>query len=108
MEVLDLHKHGKSSVTQIRTIRCLCTCNSHLSGLPAGVLDVQKSQQILPPKSGSFEKQCGRENPYGLRPQQKNASNCHMQRSEQIKLSTNLPNTGTASPLPLPEGHISS
>ena len=82
--------------------------NSHLAGLPVELLDVQKSQQILLPKSASFEKQYGTKNPYGLLPTWKNANNCHTKLSEEIKLSVSPPSAGTAAPLPLSVGQVSS
>lgn len=66
MWALDPPESAKSSSPQIHTIPCQCMHNSHLAALPAGLLDVQKSQQILLPKCVSFGKQRGRKNPHGL------------------------------------------
>lgn len=66
MWALDPPEPVKSSVPQIHTIQCQCMHNSHLAALPAGLLDVQKSQQILLPKCVSFGKQCGSKYPHGL------------------------------------------
>lgn len=66
MWALDPHESVKSSVPQIHTLLCQCMHNCHLAALPAGLLDVQGSQQILLPKCVSFGKQCRSKNPHGL------------------------------------------
>lgn len=62
---LDPHESVKCNVPQIHTTPCQCMHSSHFAALPAGQLDVQKSQQILLPRCVSFGKQCGRKNPHG-------------------------------------------